>query len=156
VREPNAPPEVVDRLVSTLHVATWIVTLARTSVPWNAREDSTDERGLYVVAQMRENEWLLKQLSARDPAFDAEPYRGDRVFVTDGEYAYCEGTGRDASDLLVKVTDASGEGRLETTRPDLALRLRRVAGALPAFDRTAPTDMDPGARERLRALGYAD
>lgn len=159
VRSPDpSATGIVDRRVSTRYLPSYLSELAGLDAqPFGRPERLPDEDAPYAVAQLRESTWFIDQLLARDSTFDASPYRGNRCFVTDGEYAFRWIVGDDPSGTLIHLsTDPDWTQDLEEELPDVVERMEDVAGALPPFGDAVTEDVDPAARERLRALGYLD
>jgi uncharacterized sulfatase len=153
-----APTGLVNRRVASLYLPSYLSELAGIDAqPFGRPERLGEEDSPYLVAQLREATWFIDQLLARDPTFDASPYRGDRCFVTDGEYAYRRILSEESTNTLIHLpSDPEWKNDLEMALPDVAERFDAVVESLPEFGETVSADIDPAARERLRALGYLD
>jgi arylsulfatase A-like enzyme len=149
---------IVARRVTTRYLPSYFSDLAGVhEQPFGRPERLPVEDAPYAVAQLRESTWFIDQLLARDPSFDASPFRGNRCFVTDGEYAYRSISGDDPRKTLIHLpTDPDWTDNLESDLPEVTERFEEVVETLPPFGDTASEDIDPAARERLRALGYVD
>jgi arylsulfatase A-like enzyme len=157
-RPTPAPTGLVSRRVASRYLPSYLSELAGIDGhPFGRPERLREENAPYLVAQLRETTWFIDQLLARDPTFDDSPYRGDRCFVTDGEYAYRRILGEEPANTLIHLLfDPEWENDLEMALPEVAERFDAIVETLPPFGDTASEDIDPAARKRLRALGYVD
>jgi arylsulfatase A-like enzyme len=112
----------------------------------------------FVVAQRQDPDWFLRMLVRRDSTFDISPYKGDWTYVADDRFAYVESTR--PSPLSGTLTDLEADPDWERDvareHPERVAAFEEASARLPGFRKAEPVDLDPEARERLKALGYLD